>query len=58
VAESITDDTAAAFDALADRRVFQLEDAQWEAFTTALNASAADNPALRALLARKPAWER
>lgn len=58
MAESITDDTAAAFDALAARRVFELEDGQWQAFTAALNAPATDNPALRALLARKPAWER
>jgi uncharacterized protein (DUF1778 family) len=49
---------AAAFEALADRRVFELDDAQWAAFMAALDAPVADNPALRALLARKPAWER
>lgn len=49
---------AAAFEALADRRVFELDDAQWAAFMAALDAPVADNAALRALLARKPAWER
>jgi len=49
---------AAAFETLADRRVFELDDAQWAAFMAALDAPVADNPALRALLARKPAWER
>lgn len=46
----------AAFDALADRRVFQLDEARWDAFQTALAAPPRDNPGLRALLARKPAW--
>ena len=46
------------FDALADRRVFQLDDAQWVHFMAILDAPVADNPALRTLLARKPAWER
>jgi uncharacterized protein (DUF1778 family) len=46
----------AAFDALADRRVFQLDDAQWEAFQAALDTPPRDNPGLRALFARKPAW--
>jgi uncharacterized protein (DUF1778 family) len=46
----------AAFDALADRRVFQLDDAKWEAFQAALSRPPRDNPALRALLADKPAW--
>ncbi|MFN0194675.1 MAG: DUF1778 domain-containing protein [Aestuariivirga sp.] len=49
---------AAAFDTLADRRVFQLDEAQWAAFNAALDAPVADNPALRALLVRKPAWEK
>jgi uncharacterized protein (DUF1778 family) len=48
----------AAYDALADRRVFQLDDAKWEAFQTALTTPPRDNPGLRALLARKPAWTR
>ncbi|MGA0602065.1 DUF1778 domain-containing protein [Caulobacter sp. KR2-114] len=46
----------AALDALADRRVFQLDDARWEQFQAALSAPASDNPGLRALLARKPGW--
>jgi uncharacterized protein (DUF1778 family) len=47
----------AAHDTLADRRTFVLDDQQWEAFTTALDAPPADNPRLRELLSRKPAWE-
>lgn len=46
----------AAVDALADRRVFQLDDAQWKAFETALASPPRDNPGLRALFARKPPW--
>ena len=47
-----------AFDTLADRRVFQLDDASWKAFMSALDAPPRSNPRLRKLLARKPAWER
>ena len=47
----------AAHDTLADRRMFMLDDKQWDEFTAALEASPADNPRLRALLTRKPAWE-
>jgi uncharacterized protein (DUF1778 family) len=47
----------AAFDTLADRRAFVLDDARWGAFMAALDAPPADNPRLRALLSRKPAWE-
>ena len=47
-----------AFDTLADRRLFQLDDANWKAFIAALDAPPRNNPALRKLLARKPAWER
>jgi uncharacterized protein (DUF1778 family) len=47
----------AAYDTLADRRAFVLDDARWTAFMAALDAPVADNPRLRALLARKPAWE-
>jgi uncharacterized protein (DUF1778 family) len=46
----------AAFDALADRRVFQLDEAQWAAFMAALARPPKDNPGLRALLAHKPNW--
>ena len=47
----------AAYEALADRRVFVLSEAQWDEFMSRLEAPPADNPRLRALLARKPAWE-
>jgi uncharacterized protein (DUF1778 family) len=48
----------AAFDTLADRRVFQLDEKRWDAFTAALAAPPKNNPKLRGLLARKPAWEK
>lgn len=48
----------AAQDALADRRAFVVNDQQWDAFLAILDAPPADNPRLRALLARKPAWEK
>ena len=47
---------SAAFDALADRRVFQLDDARWDEFMTALARPSKDNRGLRALLAHKPDW--
>jgi uncharacterized protein (DUF1778 family) len=47
----------AAFDALADRRVFQLDDAQWDAFEAALAQPPYENPGLRALLTYKADWE-
>jgi uncharacterized protein (DUF1778 family) len=49
---------AAAFDALADRRTFELDEKRWKEFMAALGAPPKDNPRLRELLARKPAWER
>jgi uncharacterized protein (DUF1778 family) len=49
---------SAAFDTLADRRVFQLDQKRWDAFMTALSARPKNNPRLRKLLARKPAWEK
>jgi uncharacterized protein (DUF1778 family) len=48
---------SAAFDALADRRVFQLDEGQWADFEAALANPPRDNPGLRDLLSRKPAWE-
>jgi uncharacterized protein (DUF1778 family) len=48
----------AAFDTLADRRVFQLDEKSWDAFMAALAAPPKNNPKLRRLLARKPAWEK
>lgn len=47
----------AAVDTLADRRTFVLDDASWEAFVAELDRPPADNPRLRALLTRTPAWE-
>lgn len=47
----------AAFDALADRRVFQLDAKRWDEFMTALSKPPKDNPRLRELLARKPKWK-
>jgi uncharacterized protein (DUF1778 family) len=47
----------AALDTLADRRVFQLDQKSWDAFMVALAAPPRNNPKLRRLLARKPAWE-
>jgi uncharacterized protein (DUF1778 family) len=46
----------AAVDALADRRVFQLDDKRWDAFMAALDNPPKDNPGLRRLLAHKPVW--
>jgi uncharacterized protein (DUF1778 family) len=48
----------AALDTLADRRVFQLDDKRWNAFMAALSVPPKNNPKLRKLLARKPAWEK
>ncbi len=47
----------AAFDALADRRVFQLDAKRWDEFMAALAKPPKDNPRLRKLLARKPRWK-
>jgi len=47
----------AAFDALADRRVFQLDAKRWDEFMAALAKPPKDNPRLRKLLARKPKWK-
>lgn len=43
---------------LLDRRLFQLDEDAWDRFTAALDAPPQSNPALAALLARKPPWER
>jgi uncharacterized protein (DUF1778 family) len=47
----------AAFDTLADRRVFQLDEKRWAQFMAQLATPPKNNPRLRKLLARKPAWE-
>jgi uncharacterized protein (DUF1778 family) len=43
---------------LLDRRYFELEEAQFEAFQRALDAPPPPNDKLRALFRRKPAWEK
>ncbi len=48
----------AALDTLVDRKVFQLDEKQWKDFMAALSKPPKDNPRLRKLLARKPAWEK
>jgi uncharacterized protein (DUF1778 family) len=47
----------AAFENLAERRAFRLEDAQWTAFMKALDTPPEDNPRLRKLLETKASWE-
>ena len=49
---------AAAFDSLAGRRVSELGDGQRRAFVAAHDGPVVENPALQALLARKPACKR
>ncbi len=59
VSEFLLDSSlTAAFETLADRRVFQLDDKRWSAFMSALARPPKDNPGLRRLLAHKPAWRR
>ena len=43
---------------LLDQTTFYLDDTAWENFTATLDARPEDNPKLRALLSRKPLWER
>jgi uncharacterized protein (DUF1778 family) len=58
VSEFVLDSSlSAAFDTLADRRVFQLDETQWTAFMEALDTPPEDNPRLRKLLAMKAPWE-
>src|SRR5271155_5781628 len=47
----------AAFETLADRRVFQLDEVQWAAFMAALDMPPKDNPRLRKLLATRAPWD-
>lgn len=47
-----------AIDVLLDQRLFALDDARYDAFVHALDNPPAPGPKLRALLGRKPAWER
>ena len=48
---------SAAFETLADRRVFQLDEVQWAAFLAALDTPPRDNPRLRKLLATRAPWD-
>lgn len=59
VSEFLLDSSlTAAFETLADRRVFQLDDKRWNAFMNALAHPPKDNPGLRRLLAHKRAWQK
>jgi len=48
----------AAYDTLADQRLFALTEEQWDAFNARLDAPPAVNPGLADLAARVPQWER
>ena len=48
----------AANDSLTEQRVFRLDGKRWDDFMAALDAPPQDNPGLRKLLARKPAWQK
>src|SRR5271169_5551856 len=48
---------SAAFETLADRRVFQLDEVQWAAFMAALDMPPRDNPRLRMLLTTRAPWD-
>jgi uncharacterized protein (DUF1778 family) len=48
----------AANDSLTEQRVFRLDEKRWDDFIAALGAPPQDNPKLRKLLARKPAWQK
>lgn len=47
-----------AIDVLLDQRLFILNDADFEAFSEALNQPREPDPKLRALMSRRPAWDR
>lgn len=48
----------AAVDVLLDQRLFVLDPARYDAFVRALDHPPAPGPKLKALLRRRPAWER
>jgi len=48
----------AAADTMSERRVFRLDEKRWDAFMVALDTPPQENPRLRALLARKPVWNK
>jgi len=59
VSEFLLDSSlSAAFETLADRRVFQLDEARWAAFMKALDTPPKDNPRLRKLLRTRAPWDR
>lgn len=59
VSEFLLDSSlTAALETLADRRVFQLDDARWNEFMAALSRPPRDNPGLRRLLSHRPAWKK
>ena len=47
-----------AIDVLLDRRLIELEAANFDSFAAALDAPSAPGPKLQALISRKPAWEK
>ncbi len=47
----------AAFDTLGDRRDLVVDAERWQTFKEELDRPPTDNPALRQLLTRRPAWE-
>jgi uncharacterized protein (DUF1778 family) len=58
VSEFLLDSSlTAAFDTLADRRVFQLDEVQWAGFMAALDMPPRDNPRLRKLLKTRAPWD-
>lgn len=50
--------SAAADEALLDQRLFSLDADRWARFQAALNAPLPKTSALKALLRKKPAWEK
>jgi uncharacterized protein (DUF1778 family) len=46
-----------AIDVMLDRRLFLLDDADWQAFQNALDRPPPSNASLKALMARKPPWK-
>lgn len=48
---------SAAYDTLADQRLFALNDEQWAEFNARLDALPAPNKGLKDLADRRPAWE-
>ena len=47
-----------AIDVLLDRRLIELEAANFDSFAAALDTPSAPGPKLKALMSRKPAWEK